>query len=115
MNQIWSTGRLAYMTNVEKLAGCVFCNALHQEDGPENLIITRGKFSFVILNRYSYTSGHLMVIPLEHRATLEELSSETRFEIMELTTLAARMLKMVYKPIVQGFFCKLGQEIPMVF
>ncbi len=89
------------MVKNEKHPGCVFCNALRQQDGPENLIVTRGKLSFVILNLYPYTSGHLMILPLEHCPTLEDLSPETRSELMEQTACAMTVLRNVYNP--QGF------------
>ena len=101
MKHIWSPWRLKYMSGTAKKAGCVFCEALQKEDGPENLIITRSKFTFVILNLYPYANGHLMVLPLEHCATLEELSPETRFDIMEQTSLAITVLNAVYQP--EGF------------
>jgi len=89
------------MTKTEKKTGCVFCDALKEEDGPENLIITRSRFAFVTINLYPYTSGHLMVLPLEHRASLDEISTEVRFDLMEQTTQAVKILKTVYHP--EGF------------
>ena len=68
------------------------------EDGPENLIAYRGTYSFVILNRYPYTSGHLMVVPFEHKANLEELDPATRAEMMELTTRCMTVLRKIYQP-----------------
>jgi ATP adenylyltransferase len=85
----------------EKQKGCVFCDALDKPDGAENLVIYRSEYSFVILNRYPYTSGHLMIVPYLHKPNLEELSTEIRSEIIELSTSATRVLKMVYQP--QGF------------
>ncbi len=87
--------------NGKKEEGCVFCNALAQPDGTENLIAHRGDFSFVILNRFPYTSGHLMVIPFEHKPNLEELTPETRAEMMELTSRCTTVLSSIYRP--QGF------------
>jgi ATP adenylyltransferase len=66
-----------------------------------NLIAFRGQRAFVILNLYPYTSGHLMVIPFEHVATLEELDPAIRAEMMELTSLSMSVLRKAYKP--QGF------------
>ncbi len=100
MNYLWSPWRMEYVEN-NKEDGCVFCNAQEREDSAENLIAYRGKFSYVILNRYPYTSGHLMVNPFEHKANLEDLDSDTRAEMMELTTRCITVLRSVYKP--QGF------------
>ena len=85
----------------EKAKGCVFCRALKQEDGPGNLIIQRGQQAFVILNRFPYTSGHLMVLPFIHVASLAEVEAATRAEMMELMNTAIQVLNRVYKP--QGF------------
>jgi len=85
----------------EKAKGCVFCRALKQEDGPGNLIVQRGQQAFVVLNRFPYTSGHLMVLPFIHVANLDEVEAATRAEMMELMTTATQVLNRVYKP--EGF------------
>lgn len=87
------------MTYIEnsKEDGCIFCNLPKKEDGPENLIAYRGKLAYVILNRYPYTSGHLMVVPFQHKPNLEELDSATRAEMMELTSRCTSVLQKVYK------------------
>lgn len=92
---------MEYIENNNKEEGCVFCKAQAMEDGAENLIAYRGKFSYVILNRFPYTSGHLMVIPTGHKPNLEELDPDTRAEMMELTSLCTTILKNIYRP--QGF------------
>jgi ATP adenylyltransferase len=97
MNHLWSPWRMTYIENAKKEAGCVFCNAQAKQDSSENLIAFRGKFSYVILNRYPYTSGHLMVIPFVHVPNLESLDSETRAEMMELTSQCTTILKNIYK------------------
>ena len=98
MNHIWSPWRMEYIENSNKEDGCIFCNAQEKEDGAENLIAFRGQYAYVILNRYPYTSGHLMVVPFEHQATLEELNSETRAEMMELTARSMAVLRNLYSP-----------------
>lgn len=90
-----------YIEKPKQKDRCVFCGALAQSDGPKNLIVYRGRHSFVILNRFPYTSGHLMVVPFEHQPGLDGLAPEARTEIMELTTLGTAALKQVYQP--QGF------------
>lgn len=82
----------------EKAKGCVFCLALKEKDGPENLVIHRGKLAFVIVNRFPYTSGHLMVLPFQHAAKLDEIDAATRAEMMELLNDAVKVLMGVYKP-----------------
>ena len=90
---------MAYIQqNGPKEQGCVFCNLLHMPDGPVNLIVCRGEWAFVILNRYPYTTGHLMVVPYAHEASLEFLNKETRGEMMELVTRSVEVLHQVYRP-----------------
>jgi len=89
-----------YLEN-NKEDGCPFCIAQEKQDSAENLIVHRGERNYVILNRYPYTNGHVMVIPFEHASTLEELDSATRAEMMELTSRCTAILKNIYKP--QGF------------
>ncbi len=101
MDHIWSPWRMDYIMNHEQSGECVFCKALQQENGLENLIVYRGKEAFVILNRYPYTSGHVMIVPNAHVASLEDLPVQARAELMELATQAVHVLTEVYHP--QGF------------
>ena len=101
MDQLWSPWRMKYITNNENPSGCVFCNAIQMEDGSQNLIVTRGKMAYVIMNRFPYTSGHAMVVPYEHQPSFENLGAETRAEIMELITQVVAVLRKIYNP--EGF------------
>jgi ATP adenylyltransferase len=89
---------MEYIENSNREDGCIFCNVQETEDSAENLIVFRGKRSYVILNRYPYTSGHLMIIPFEHQPNLEELDAETRAEMMELTARSMTILRKIYNP-----------------
>jgi len=106
MNHLWSPWRMSYMQS-DRNDGCAFCTELTRPDGLDNLILYRGRRAFVILNRFPYTSGHLMAVPYAHVATLEELDVDTRAELMELAVTAMQVLKLVYHP--QGF--NLGMNI----
>lgn len=97
MKHLWSPWRMEYIEN-NKEDSCVFCNAQTKADSAENLIAFRGKLAYVILNRYPYTSGHLMVVPFDHKPNLEELDVSTRAEMMELTTRCMTVLRSVYNP-----------------
>ncbi len=88
---------MPYINKQEKVDGCVFCIVQAEADSAANLIVFRGKNSYVILNRYPYTSGHLMVIPFKHGSNLEDLAAETRSEMMELTSRCTTVLRKIYK------------------
>ncbi|HEX9092008.1 MAG TPA: HIT domain-containing protein [Anaerolineales bacterium] len=87
--------------------GCIFCEGLKQVDGPENLIVYRGPKAFVMLNRFPYTSGHLMIVPYEHKPSLELLEASSRADIMDLSARAIEVLNTLYSP--QGY--NLGMNI----
>jgi len=89
---------MEYIENNNKEEGCIFCMAQEKEDSAENLIAFRGERAYVILNRFPYTSGHLMVVPFDHKPNLEELDPQTRAEMMELTTLCMTVLRKIYNP-----------------
>jgi len=96
MKHIWSPWRMEYIENHEKEDGCIFCTAQAKADGADNLIAYRGKLAYVILNRYPYTSGHVMVVPFAHVPNLEGLDPATRAEMMELTSRSMSVLRNVY-------------------
>lgn len=93
-----------------KEEGCVFCSAQEKEDSAENLIAFRGEHAYVILNRYPYTSGHLMVVPLDHKPNLEELDAETRAEMMELTSHCMTVLRKIYHPEAFNMGANIGES-----
>ena len=101
MDHIYSPWRKEYFDRDKNNPACVFCEAAKQPDNPENLIIFRGKLAFVILNRFPYTSGHLMVVPYMHSKDLADLPDDTLLEMMQLTQRAVSVLGQEYQP--QGF------------
>ena len=107
MDYLWSPWRMEYILSPKSDEGCIFCNGLKQVDGSDNLIVFRGPNAFVMLNRFPYTSGHLMVVPYEHKPSLELLEAGSRSDIMDLRARALKVLEILYKP--QGF--NLGMNI----
>src|SRR4029453_8110935 len=87
VEHLWSPWRLAYVTRAggpDDLTGaCIFCNT--DEPGRDELILIRGRVSYVVLNLYPYNSGHLMVVPNRHVASLEATDAAERDEIMPFT------------------------------
>jgi ATP adenylyltransferase len=98
MRRIWSPWRMKYIQHHEKPAGCIFCNLPAQGDDTTSLIIHRGLLAYVILNRYPYTSGHLMVVPFAHLPSLQGLPAEARHEMLDLLIKAEAVLGKVYRP-----------------
>ena len=76
----------------------IFTQIADSSDDVANYVIARGKTCYAVLNRYPYTSGHLMVVPFEHKANLEVLDSQTRAEMIELTARCMTILRKVYNP-----------------
>lgn len=98
MDQLWTPWRMKYLENEAHPEECPFCLALNEADQDAMYLVFRGKKAFVILNRYPYTTGHLLVLPLEHQEKLSELDPDTRAEMMEMITHAIEVLQRVYQP-----------------
>ncbi|MGA2182576.1 MAG: HIT domain-containing protein [Bryobacteraceae bacterium] len=99
MDHLWSPWRYQYLQQApEPGQGCIFCRKAAEHRDAENYIVHRARNNFVILNLYPYTTGHLMVIPYEHVATLAQAQPDTLAEMMELTRKAECALASVYKP-----------------
>jgi ATP adenylyltransferase len=77
---------------------CIFCAAVEGTADEENLLLYRGQHCFVILNRYPYTSGHLMIAPYQHVSRLLQVDGEVTGEMMRLARLAERNLEEIYRP-----------------
>jgi len=94
---LWAPWRLAYIRGVSKKDSCIFCEAPKLSD-EEALIAYRGRRAYVILNRFPYNSGHLMIAPYRHVASLEDLSLEELMEIAILIRISIRALREAYSP-----------------
>jgi ATP adenylyltransferase len=97
MDTIFAPWRMEYIQG-EKPEGCVLCKCSIRY---ENYVIYEGKSCFVMMNKYPYVSGHLMITPLRHIAKIEDLTGEERSEIFSLLDITVRVLKEAMSP--QGF------------
>src|SRR3954468_13832163 len=95
--QLWAPWRLEYIAQAGEADGCFLCAAAVGDD-EELLVVHRGAHAFVLLNRYPYVSGHLMVAPLRHVGELEALEHDEVVEIHALTAAALAALRQVYAP-----------------
>jgi len=96
---LWAPWRMAFIA-AEKPAGCIFCDfpAAPEAEDRQHLIVHRGAHAFVILNKFPYNSGHLMVVPRRHTAELGALTAPEWAELMEEVRRAAAGLQAVYRP-----------------
>ena len=99
MERIWAVWRAEYVKIAAKEEpGCIFCELPAREDDREALILARGKLGFVLLNRYPYNPGHLMVAPYRHVPSLEDLTPEEALDVWELTVKSMRALREAFSP-----------------
>lgn len=96
MDYVWTPWRYRYITETSSQKGCVFCQILESKDDEANLVVYRGLKNFVVLNRYPYNSGHTMVLPFEHIATLDALDEDTAGEMMRLTQQLETTIRELY-------------------
>ena len=109
MKVLWAPWRMAYIAG-DREQGCLLCSKLKERDDRGNLILYRRSQSFVILNRFPYTSGHLMVAPNRHVASLDELNEGEMVALMALLKQSIIILKRALKP--DGF--NMGMNIGSV-
>jgi ATP adenylyltransferase len=96
---LWAPWRIEYVEQARHRQGCVFCDEAEGKlDGDESLVVRRGARAFALLNRFPYTSGHLMVAPARHVAALGELSAEEAAEVHTLTVEALDALRATMAP-----------------
>jgi ATP adenylyltransferase len=100
VKQLWAPWRLEYIQGADEQEGCVFCRALEADD-ETGLVVYRGERTFVLLNKFPYASGHLMVAPNRHEGEFGELDREEATEIHALASSALGALAETMRP--QGF------------
>jgi ATP adenylyltransferase len=82
----------------ERVNGCLFCEKVKAEDDEAAMILHRGEHCFVMLNRYPYNNGHLMVVPYQHESSLEDIPREASAELIYLVQRSLTFLRDLYTP-----------------
>ena len=96
---LWAPWRLEYVTQADEQEGCVFCLEAGRSLGPEQSLLVRdGTDAVALLNKYPYSSGHVMVAPKRHVGSLAELTSDEVLEIHALAVTAIDVLGHLYEP-----------------
>jgi ATP adenylyltransferase len=100
---VWAPWRMEYirMPEEEKPKGCIFCTKPKDDKDEDDLILYRGQHVFVIMNRYPYNNGHLMVVPYRHLQDYNDLTKDELMEMANVTQMTIDILKKNMSP--QGF------------
>ncbi len=109
MRQLWAPWRMDYILK-GKERGCIFCQKLLQDKDEENLILFKSRYAFVMLNKFPYNNGHLMVVPKRHCIDIEKLEDKEWREIAYLLKLSTLVLRKCLHP--HGF--NIGMNIGKV-
>jgi len=109
VDRLWAPWRLEYVQSADEIEGCVFCRAAEGDDA-DHLVVHRGERAFVLLNKFPYASGHLMVAPYRHGAGFADLDEAEALEIHRLATRGIKALAAVFRP--EG--CNVGWNLGRV-
>ncbi len=97
MKNLWAPWRMQYILD-KKPSYCIFCAMPREDRDRDNLILYRSENTYVIMNRFPYNNGHLMVLPYVHVSSLEELEPELMREMMELTQYSVDCVTKAFSP-----------------
>ncbi len=97
MRNLWAPWRMEYILG-ERENYCIFCPPPPEADDAERLILFRGRYCMVVMNRYPYNNGHLLVAPWRHLPSLEGLTDEELLELNKLVRSCIRIIKKVMHP-----------------
>jgi ATP adenylyltransferase len=98
MDYLWTPWRYQYISTADQAQGCVFCDECQAGDDRERLVVYRGKHNFIVLNKFPYTSGHVMIVPYQHLDQLQKLPVAAAQEMMALTQKMEQVLRQEYHP-----------------
>ncbi len=111
MDYLWTPWRYQYITRAGEAEECIFCAAATDvSHDRERLVVHRAARNFVVLNRFPYTTGHVMVVPFQHAPLLGDLEDETLSEMMRLAALTEKHLRSVYRPDGLNFGLNIGKS-----
>ncbi len=103
MKRLWAPWRMEYILSEKKNKSCLFCDIskANKTADKKNLILYRGKYCFVLMNRYPYNNGHLMVVPYFHTPTFDGLSDKMLFDLIKTVDKSVAILRKAFRP--EGF------------
>jgi ATP adenylyltransferase len=107
MDHMWAPWRMEYIEQSEPAPDCLFCALFRSDNDEQNHVVYRRDHAFVVLNRYPYNSGHLMVVPDQHAGSVYRLDPSVATDMVAVSQLAVRVLEEVMQP--HGFNLGINQ------
>ncbi len=103
MKKLWAPWRMLYILHADDTAetGCIFCTLPKDDDMAKNYVLYKGSRCFVMLNKFPYNTGHIMVAPYAHKDSIEKLDKQESEELMDLVQKSVEILRKAFSP--QGF------------
>jgi ATP adenylyltransferase len=99
MDRLWAPWRMEYILSTqEEDQKCIFCEKPKETTDKANLIVYRSEYSFVIMNKYPYNNGHVMVVPYVHKSNYLDLSDEILMDMQHVLQLSIRVLNDTMRP-----------------
>jgi ATP adenylyltransferase len=98
LDRLWAPWRMTYIARATKERGCLFCRTHRRRDDRSQLVLARRPHAFLMLNRFPYNPGHLMVAVTRHTARFGQLGADERADLLDLVALAERALAVEYRP-----------------
>jgi len=109
LENLWAPWRMEYILG-KRDSRCIFCPESHGLSDEERLILHRGELTMVLMNKYPYNNGHLLVSPWRHVSRLDELTREELLELMEWLTKSTNILEKTMRPNGFNVGLNLGKE-----
>ena len=98
MKQLWAPWRMAYINDDAKDAGCIFCTLYRQDDQRSALVLAQTSHSVVIMNKYPYNNGHLLLAPKRHENNPDKLPSEEFIDLNEALRRSIEIVRSAFHP-----------------
>jgi ATP adenylyltransferase len=108
--QLWAPWRLEYIQSADEQEGCFLCAAVEAEDAAGALVVHRGERALVVMNKFPYSSGHVLVAPNRHGVEFEDLADEEIVEVHRLGAAAMGALREAMNPDGFNLGWNLGRE-----
>lgn len=111
MKQLWAPWRMEYILNeIDKNEGCIFCDIPTKDEDKKYLIVYRSSKCYVIMNKYPYNNGHVLVVPYQHTGDFLDLDDETLLDIQKTIRKTVQVMRSILHPHAMNIGLNLGRN-----